>query len=382
VVPERFLFELVGGDPEPSGGVAAKHAPLAGHQSARQNRCQVENSAGSWAVRMTSRRWLGSLLLISTLLLGVAGYFMYQSGSPGAPKLQQDIRFTVGPQVFSDDPAVIRVLAPPNVTVSTHTRFIIRGHATSSGEAQLTLTVTGPGPDVYLVLQLVGGAVSTDVQPVEDIITRKASAHIIRVIDKPATGQALEYRKFYDLQLVIIRLSRDALGRTPDGRILARSALIIHMRDPAIARENARYVFAMPKMLRPRACQELGGISRDEETVRIDENFPEQGGCRDYSDDSPDRQTVTLDMPTDYFRVDHASPQLSDPGHLVWTWRNNIRVKASLVSIDDEARGQQLLFFSGIAAGLASGLLPLALELMMARGAMVSREELVERVVS
>ena len=59
---------------------------------------------------MTSKRWLGSLLLASSLLLGLAAYFMYSNGLPGTPKLESDIRFPVGSLLLSDEPARLRGL--------------------------------------------------------------------------------------------------------------------------------------------------------------------------------------------------------------------------------------------------------------------------------
>jgi hypothetical protein len=224
--------------------------------------------------------------------------------------------------------------------------------------------VVSARPTNYLVLQLGGGAVSTDLHVVDDLPTRETSALVLRVIEKPSTFAIPEYRKFYDLQLVVVRINREATFQRSDGQYVGRATFRIQMRDPAIARENARYIVATPTVMRPRMCQGLDAIERDEDAAAIDGDFLERGGCADPPADAPTQQTVSLAVPPVYFRADYTLPQIKDPGHLSWTGREDMDVRASLVSIDDEAAGQRLLFFSGIAAGLASGLLPLALELL------------------
>ena len=315
---------------------------------------------------MAARTWIGSLLPAGTVLLGIAAYFMYQSGVPGAPTLQQGIRFRIGPETPSDT-ARIRVLSPTDTTIATDARFILRGRAISAGEVELRLVAVSSDSHPYLVLQLGGGAVSTGLDVADDLPTQKESARVLRVVDSPSTFLIPEYRKFYDLQLAIVRMNPEAMFQRTDGRYVGRTTLRIQMRDPAIARENARYVVATPTVLRPSLCRQLDDISRDEETNTVDSDFLEKGGCGDAPADSPTRQSVTLAIPPEYFRIDYASPGLDDPGLLSWVEDGDIRVRASLVSIDGEAIGQQLLFFSGIAIGLASGLLPLAVEFMVSR---------------
>lgn len=299
---------------------------------------------------MTTRTWLGSIVLIGSVALGIDAYYMYRSGLPGSPKLEQGIR--------------LRVLSPADVRISTNARFVLRGSATRSGELELRLGVVSAHPTTYLVLQLGGGAVSTDLHVVDDLPTRETSALVLRVIEKPSTFMIPEYRKFYDLQLVVVRINREATFQRSDGQYVGRATFRIQMRDPAVARENARYVAATPTVMRPRMCQGLDAIERDEDTAAIDGDFLERGGCADPPADAPPQQTVTLAVPPVYFRADYTLPQIEDPGLLSWTGRGDMDVRASLVSIDDEAAGQRLLFFSGIAAGLASGLLPLAVELL------------------
>jgi hypothetical protein len=69
-------------------------------------------------------------------------------------------------------------------------------------------------------------------------------------------------------------------------------------------------------------------------------------------------------LPTLNVRVDYLYPEPRRAGRFVWSSTGEISVHASLALIDEEARGQSLLFFSGIAAGLASGLVPLAVEVL------------------
>ncbi len=313
--------------------------------------------------RMTTRTWLGVMVLVASVALGIGAHGMYQSGLPGSPKLEQGFRIAVGPEV-PQDTARVRVLSPADVTTSTDARFILRGRATSAGELELRLRVVSAHPTTYLVLQLGGGAVSTDLQVVDDLATRETSALVLRVVEVPSTLAIPEYRKFYDLQLVVVRINPEAASQRSDGRYVGRATFRIQMRDPAIARENARYVVATPTVMRPRLCQQLDVIERDEDTAAIAGDFLERGGCVDPPAGAPAQQTVSLVIPPVYFRADYTLPQVEEPGLLSWTGREDLGVRASLVSIDDEAAGQRLLFFSGIAAGLASGFMPLAVELL------------------
>jgi hypothetical protein len=229
---------------------------------------------------MTTRTWLGFIVLIGSVALGIDAYYMYRSGLPGSPKLEQGIR--------------LRVLSPADVRTSTNARFVLRGSATRSGELELRLGVVSAHPTTYLVLQLGGGAVSTDLHVVDDLPTRETSALVLRVIEKPSTFMIPEYRKFYDLQLVVVRINREATFQRSDGQYVGRATFRIQMRDPAVARENARYVAATPTVMRPRMCQGLDAIERDEDTAAIDGDFLERGGCADPPADAPPQQTVTL----------------------------------------------------------------------------------------
>jgi hypothetical protein len=69
-------------------------------------------------------------------------------------------------------------------------------------------------------------------------------------------------------------------------------------------------------------------------------------------------QEISLSLPAANVRIDSLYPDPSQPGLLIWRDNAEFAVHGSVVSIDEEARGQRFLFFAGIAASLATGLAP------------------------
>lgn len=312
---------------------------------------------------MSGKGTLGLVLLIGSAVAAVVAYFQYQSGLPGAPTLERNFRVNAGNEVPFDT-ARIRILSPYDATTTTNARLIIRGSASSSGELELSIIVSSPEHTPYVVLLLGGGAVATDVEVIRGTPGKTAEAEVGHIIEEPSDFPIPEYRKFYDLQLVVIHFPPEAVVHR-DGRYIAQAAFRVQMRAPAIARENARYILEAPTLLRPLWCPQLGNIERAEDAESIDISILSSGECIDPPEEAVARQTLRLVVPPQYFRVDYASPQLDEPGTLFWDSQRSIRARASFVSIDGESAGQSLLFFSGITAGLASGLLPLAIELIL-----------------
>jgi hypothetical protein len=131
---------------------------------------------------------------------------------------------------------------------------------------------------------------------------------------------------------------------------------------PVAVTANARTAVYTPLVTTPGKCVPLGSPATliDPETW-LNKIVPD---CR-ASTDKTETETIRLSDMARNKRLDYANPAPSDPGQLQWSkTAGSLRVDASYVDLDDEAKGQRLLFLSGVAVGLASAGLPIGLQIV------------------
>jgi hypothetical protein len=190
---------------------------------------------------------------------------------------------------------------------------------------------------------------------------------IVRTVSRSASIGVPSLDSLYDQRIAFFTFLPRSMQRQSDGRYLGIAAFRFTMREAAIARENARIVVSTPRLLRSRSCAWLDEVSDESQMKTAKIRSTEEMRCAEISDRRSSSQDVQLILPGTDVRVDYLYPQPARSGRLSWNSYDEVSVQASLALIGEEARGQQLIFFSGIAAGLASGLAPIAVEIVVVR---------------
>ncbi|MFF3376500.1 hypothetical protein ACFYXF_26550 [Streptomyces sp. NPDC002680] len=190
---------------------------------------------------------------------------------------------------------------------------------------------------------------------------------IVRTVSSSASIGVPSLDSMYDQRIAFLHFLPQSMRRQPDGRYRGTAGFRIVMRTAAIARENARIVVSTPRLMRSRSCAWLDGVRDESQIKTAGIRSIEDMRCTGISNRRSSSQNVQLMLPGTDVRVDYLYPQLAQPGKLTWISYGEVSVQASLALIGEEARGQQLIFFSGIAAGLASGLAPIAVEIVVVR---------------
>jgi hypothetical protein len=136
------------------------------------------------------------------------------------------------------------------------------------------------------------------------------------------------------------------------------------MKESILVRENARVVLQTPTLKGPQPClfaDQLANAGRDLifgtfKFVDMLQRCPLTiGGVKSH-------QQVSIEMETVNLRVDYMHPQPVEQGKFEWSSTMALQARANLVDINEEAKGQRLLFAAGITAGLATGVLSIGLE--------------------
>lgn len=296
-----------------------------------------------------------ALVLMTVALAGTA-FYLYQAGLPGAPRIAD--QFRVGTTMI--DRSRIAALLPDGVQVTMEAEHRLANDESEGHRAQLRFFLVAKSPLSYVGVYLGGDAADPGVSVPEAF---RHKAMIVRSVSTRYTIQVQALDSIYDSQLIFLHLPLNSMiRRTADGRYATSFVLDVSTRAPALVRENARIAVATPRLLPAFSCGLLTGLVQEEPLHQSRLKKVEDLGCTPMRAKGVSTQVVSLVLPAFDVRVDAVYPQPSEAGRLRWTFGGAVSVHGSIVSINEEARGQRLLFISGIVAGLAAGLAPLAVE--------------------
>ncbi|WP_157985261.1 hypothetical protein [Lentzea terrae] len=127
--------------------------------------------------------------------------------------------------------------------------------------------------------------------------------------------------------------------------------------------ENARLLVRAPVLNDTEHCTFLDSFFAN--SGRIMSSWDSEYFLKCRGSEADDYNRVHLEIEGSNLRTDFVSPQPVQPGGTEWSSKGELQVIANYVLIDEEARGQRYLFIAGVAAGLAGGTLPLAMELVL-----------------
>jgi hypothetical protein len=294
-----------------------------------------------------------------TLALSGAAYYLYRKGLPGSPHIENQVR--AGSSVI--ERARIAALVPPGTITRTTVAYRLGPDKKQGRGALVYLYVIAPSDIFYAGLYLGGDAAAEVAVPT----INRDDVRMIRTVTTHSTVGVPALDSIYDSQLTLFQIRPEAMHHRADGRYATTIGLEITMRLPAFARENARIAVSTPRLIRARSCTMLDGLRNDAPLRDPDLHQPQDLGCSEIRDRRSSEQSVSLELPALDMRIDYLYPQPRDPGRLHWRTLDDLSVQASLAAIAEEARGQQWLFLSGVAAGVAAGLAPLAIEMLVTR---------------
>lgn len=314
----------------------------------------------STRARLASVSPLGVGLLVMAMLLAGVSYHLYRKGLPGAPTVNNHLR--AGVAVI--ERSRIGVLLPGDSDSSVSAHYTLKPGSETGREVELYVRVIASTDVFYAGILLGGDALADELVPLPPY---GEQVRIVRTVSRSASIGVPSLDSLYDQRIAFFSFLPRTMQRRSDGRYFGIAAFRVTMRAAAIARENARIVVSTPRLLRGRSCALLDEVRAESQmkTARI-RSF-EDMRCKEIGDRRSSSQAVQLILPGTDVRVDYLYPQIAQPGRLSWNSYDEVSVQASLALIGEEARGQQLIFFSGIAAGLASGLAPIAVEIVVVR---------------
>jgi hypothetical protein len=292
---------------------------------------------------------LGVVLLTLSILLGSTAYFLYRSGQPGNPV----ISYPTGINDYSEISFFLPVETRGHWKASFYPNKSYS--AVDGGEIHLWLNATIPPREPVVVQFSPGAAVdSLGVYSATTLGMSYVSA------DKPIFFTNYEHGEergnaMKGGQTVMIDVSDSSRWRPSSGSEIQMIVdIVFRPRYQLIARENSRIYISLPQLDEPQTCDNTIGHA-----ISVGFSFP----C--FVIFSPDGNFVRFvsGVPARLDFVDQ-SPEPYD----LYTWKSqkdSWGIHASLVLIADEASDQKKLFLSGIAAGIASALFPLGLDVLI-----------------
>jgi hypothetical protein len=301
---------------------------------------------------------LGLTLIVMVALLSWAAYYLYVKGVPGTPN--------IGFGLFNY--SRIGVLMPHGSKAKTFVSYGSLGN-TNGARAEIDIHVATRSDGVYGGLLLAGGAASDDIRVIPQYtphskIVRKVEGRV----DFGAVGSV---RLTFAEQLIFFWIPPQDMVRQSDGGYTGKVDFSAVMRQAAVERENERIAVKTPFLVGMQECALLDGALRAQ-ILNPSVHSVNDAHCVTARDPHASIQEVELFLPSPAIRIDYINTQPLQQqgtlsGQLLWRSGNSINVQASIVLLSEEARGQHLLFLSGIAAGLAAGMVPLAVEVIFSR---------------